>query len=316
MSCSPIGKYSDLTRYWSHGWNAYAKGCQDAQQWLKEGLMDALFPMMYFKGDQFYPFAIDWAEQSHGKIVAPGLGIYFLSPKEANWPISTITQEMEVLRQQGMGHAFFRGKFLTDDIKGIYGFTKRFNPSPALIPPMTWENADVPTAPSHLTIQGNSLLWEESNPDDSSPYILYNVYASRKCPVDVNDAKNLIVTRQTSTELHFSKSLEGWYFAVTAMDRYGNESAPKQSLELPSPKTVNTQLLTCDGYNVSLPDKGSVLDADMVAIETLQGKLITMLPYRGKTANVSHVKEGFYVMRSVNKKGKTHRLGFFQIKRG
>lgn len=315
MSCSPIGKYSDLSRYWSHGWNAYAKGCQDAQQWLKEGLMDELFPMMYFQGDQFYPFAIDWAEQSHGKIVAPGLGIYFLSPKEANWPISTITQEMEVLRQQGLGHAFFRGKFLTDDTKGIYGFTKRFNPSPALIPPMTWEHTALPTAPSRLSIQGNSLLWEESNLDDSSPYILYNVYASRKCPVDVNDAKNLIVTRQTSTELHFSMSLEGWYFAVTAMDRYGNESAPRQSHELPSPNTVNAQLLACDGNKVSLPDKGSVLDADMVAIETLQGKLVTMLPYRGKVADVSQVKEGFYVMRSVNKKGKTHRLGFFQIKR-
>ena len=315
MSCSPIGKYSDLSRYWSHGWNAYAKGCQDAQGWLKEGLMDELFPMMYFQGDQFYPFAIDWAEQSHGKIVAPGLGIYFLSPKEANWPLSTITQEMEVLRQQGLGHAFFRGKFLTDDTKGIYGYTKRFNTSPSLIPPMTWEHANAPTTPPRLSIQGNSLLWEESEKDDLSPYILYNVYASRECPVDVEDAKNLIATRLTSRELHFSKSVEGWYFAVTAMDRYGNESAPRQSHELPSAKTEKPQLLACDGYKVSLPDKGSVLDADMVAIETLQGKLITMRPYRGKVADVSQVREGFYVLRSVNKKGKTHRLGFFQIKR-
>ncbi|MBQ6210881.1 MAG: family 10 glycosylhydrolase [Prevotella sp.] len=315
MSCSPIGKYSDLSRYWSHGWNAYAKGCQDAQGWLKEGLMDELFPMMYFQGDQFYPFAIDWAEQSHGKIVAPGLGIYFLSPKEANWPISTITQEMEVLRQQGLGHAFFRGKFLTDDTKGIYGFTKRFNPSPALIPPMTWERATSPASPSHLSIKGHSLYWQESIANDGSPYLLYNVYASRECPVDVSKAQNLISTRQKATEIHFSKSIEGWYFAVTAMDRYGNESAPRQSHELPSASHTNAQLLACDGYKVSLPDKGSVLDADMVAIETLQGKLIAMRPYRGKTADVSQVREGFYVLRSVNKKGKTHRLGFFQIKR-
>ena len=31
MSCSPIGKADDLTRYWSHGWNARNAVCQDAQ---------------------------------------------------------------------------------------------------------------------------------------------------------------------------------------------------------------------------------------------------------------------------------------------
>ena len=67
MSCSPIGKFDDLSRYWSHGWNAYTKVAQDAQAWLKDGLMDELFPMMYFRGDQFFPFAIDWKElwQNH-----------------------------------------------------------------------------------------------------------------------------------------------------------------------------------------------------------------------------------------------------------
>ena len=41
--------------------------------------MDALFPMIYFRDNNFYPFAIDWQEQSHGKIVAPGLATYNLS---------------------------------------------------------------------------------------------------------------------------------------------------------------------------------------------------------------------------------------------
>ena len=44
MSCSPVGKYDDLSRYWSHGWNANTKVCQDAQGWLRDGLMDELFP--------------------------------------------------------------------------------------------------------------------------------------------------------------------------------------------------------------------------------------------------------------------------------
>lgn len=315
MSCSPIGKFDDLSRYWSHGWNAYSKGCQDAQGWLRDGLMDELFPMMYFKGDQFFPFAIDWAEQSHGKIVAPGLGIYFLSPREGNWSLSTITQEMEVLRQYGLGHAYFRGKFLTDDTKGIFGFAKRFCETPALIPPMTWANANPPTPPTSLKIQGGSLTWEGSVNQSGAPYILYNVYSSQQYPVDVNDARNLIAMRLTNTQIHFSKSIEDKYFAITAMDRYGNESAPLQSHQPKQTYSPKAELLTCNGYQVELPEKGSVLDADMVVIETLQGKPIAVLPYRGKTANVADIKEGFYVMKSLNNKGRTHRLGFFMIKR-
>ena len=315
MSCSPIGKFDDLSRYWSHGWNAYSKGCQDAQGWLRDGLMDELFPMMYFKGDQFYPFALDWAEQSYGKIVAPGLGIYMLSPREGNWSLSTITQEMEVLRQYGLGHTYFRGKFLTDDTKGIYGFAKRFCSTPALIPAMTWMNVTPPTAPSSMHIQGNSLTWEGSLNQSDAPYILYNVYSSHRYPVDINDARNLIATRLTNTQIHFSKSIEDRYFAITAMDRYGNESAPLQSHQPTQTYSSNAKLLTCNGYQVELPEKESVLDADMIVIETMQGKAIAVLPYRGKTVNISNIKEGFYVMKSLNKKGRTHRLGFFMIKR-
>ena len=315
MSCSPIGKFSDLSRYWSHGWNAYDKGCQDAQGWLRDGLMDELFPMMYFKGDQFFPFAIDWAEHSYGKIVAPGLGIYFMAPREGNWSLSTITQEMEVLRQYGLGYAYFRGKFLTDDTKGIYGFTKRFCNTPSLIPPMTWANVSPPTSPITMKIQGNSLYWDGSINKSDAPYILYNVYSSNQCPVDINDSRNLIASRLTNTQIHFSKSIEGKYFAVTAMDRYGNESEPLQSHQPEKVQMTNAQLLTCDGYQLELPHKESVLDADMVVIETLQGKMIALKPYQGKSANVSDVKEGFYELKSLNKKGKTHRLGFFMIKR-
>ena len=315
MSCSPIGKFSDLSRYWSHGWNAYDKGCQDAQGWLRDGLMDELFPMMYFKGDQFFPFAIDWAEHSYGKIVAPGLGIFFMAPREGNWSLSTITQEMEVLRQYGLGYAYFRGKFLTDDTKGIYGFTKRFCNTPSLIPPMTWANVSPPTSPITMKIQGNSLYWDGSINKSDAPYILYNVYSSNQCPVDINDSRNLIASRLTNTQIHFSKSIEGKYFAVTAMDRYGNESEPLQSHQPEKVQTTNAQLLTCDGYQLELPFKESVLDADMVVIETLQGKMIALKPYQGKSANVSDVKEGFYELKSLNKKGKTHRLGFFMIKR-
>ena len=94
MCCSPIGKFYNTNRYWSHGWNAYETVCQDAVAWLRDGLMDELFPMMYFRDNNFFPFALDWKERSHGRIVVPGLGIYFMSPCEKNWPLSDITREL------------------------------------------------------------------------------------------------------------------------------------------------------------------------------------------------------------------------------
>lgn len=132
LSCSPIGKADDLSRFWSHGWNAYDRVCQDATGWLHEGIMDNLYPMMYFRDNNFYPFAIDWKEQARGKDIAAGLGIYFLDPKEGSWQIGNVTRELYMLRRLGLGQAFFRTKFLLDNVQGIYDFLRTFNAYPAL----------------------------------------------------------------------------------------------------------------------------------------------------------------------------------------
>ena len=324
MSCSPIGKADDLRRYSSRGWNARTVVCQDAQEWLRTGVMDALFPMMYFRDNNFYPFAIDWQEQSFGRIVAPGLGTYMLNRHEGNWPLNVVTQELYVLRSLGLGHTHFRSKFLTDNTKGIYDFAKRFNQTPAVIPPMTWLSSAIPDAPKHFASQKNTdgtvtLSWqsEEASPRST----LYNIYASRTWPVDIDDARNIIATRLTDRYITLTPK-GNFFYAVTAVDRYGNESKPLQSVEREMPSrrrgmniAASADLLKCDGKRLTLPEKPSTLDAGAVCIETMQGKLVTSLPYVGKFADVSKVPEGFYQLRSVNKKGVTHRLGFFMIKR-
>ncbi len=307
MSCSPIGKFDDLSRYWSHGWNAYTKVCQDAQGWLRSGLMDQLYPMMYFRDNQFFPFAIDWAEQSSGKTIAPGLGIYFLNPREGNWRLSDVTREMQVLRQYGMGQTFFRGKFLTDNDQGIYDYVVQFNRHPALVPAMTWASNAVPDAPRDMKIGKNSLSWQ-----GRSPY--YNIYSSRTWPVNTDDGANLVATRRTGNSI--VTPTDGRYFAVTAMNEYGNESRPLQSHEVAEAPRIDVPLLACDGYRLTLPKKDHTLDAALVIIETLQGNAIDSHSYQGTTIDVSRVPNGYYVLKSLGRKGVTHRLGFFQVKRG
>lgn len=321
MSCSPIGKYKDLSRFSSYGWNAYERVCQDAQAWLRDGLMDALFPMMYFRGNQFYPFALDWSEQSYGRIVAPGLGIYFMSPDEKDWPLSDITREMLTLRHYGMGHAYFRSKFFTDNVKGIYDFAKEtFNRHPALIPPMTWESTTIPATPSALSRKKHSgdvgiLSWRPVDKDTTK--IMYNVYCSREYPVNTDDACNLMMARLQKTSIIIPRD-PSRYYAVTALDRYGNESKPLQEKHVkntaPATKLPNG-LLKCDGKTLRLPEKSNVLDASFITIETLQGHIVTTRPYKGSTTDVSRLPEGMYVLRSLGSKGVSHRLGHFIIRR-
>ena len=308
LSCSPIGKYDDLTRYRSGGWNARTAVCQDAQAWLREGLMDALFPMMYFKDNHFFPFAIDWQEHACGRIVCPGLGIYFLDPKEGKWTLDIVERQMHVLRQIGLGHAYFRSRFFTRNVKGIYDFGSRFDQTPALVPPMAWATSSVPTAPPRLSLQGTTLAWQPSKDDSGAPYLLYNVYASDTYPVDTDAPENLMAWRTIATTLQVPA---GYYYAVRAMNRYGIEGPATQ---LPAVIEEHRQglpmgerLIRLNQPMLRLPHPTG-LDADYIIIEDLQGRQVATYTWT-PTINLTDLPDGMYRLRSLGRKGRNHRVG-------
>lgn len=329
MSCSPIGKFDDLSRYWSHGWNAYTKVAQDAQAWLKDGLMDELFPMMYFRGDQFFPFAIDWKEHSYGKIIAPGLGIYFLDPKEGKWNISDITSELYHLRNIGEGHAFFRNKFLLDNHQGVYDFvTAHFNRYPALVPPMTWESNKRPQQPVTLCIEENegttTLRWDNSLQYEDgtaikTPSIYNNVYASNEYPVDVHDARNLILTRTTRRQLTTRTGNTPTYYAVTTTDGFGNESRAKQLNQTAVVKTTTRYgkacRLTTTGESIILPSSIHETDCQYLIVKNMQEQAVYITKPQNQEINIKKIKDGIYTLNCVNYKNIEHTLGTF-IKKG
>ena len=312
LSCSPIGKYDDLRRYRAGGWNARTAVCQDAQAWLRDGLMDALFPMMYFQGNNFFPFAIDWKEQSYGRIVVPGLGIYFLDPREGKWTLEQVQRQMSVSRELGLGHCYFRSKFFTDNVKGIYDFGCRFDATPALTPPMTWAGQHAPSEPQSLTLNGNTLSWGAANDSSDAPYLFYNIYASEDFPVDINKAENIMATRLTKTSLLVP--VNGKNYAVTAMNRYGQESTPAQLLLNAGSHYAAATISKTDGRTIALPQKDATLDAEFVIIETFDGRQVAIRPYT-QTLQVDDLSNGLYQLRSLGKKGRNHRIGFFILKR-
>jgi uncharacterized lipoprotein YddW (UPF0748 family) len=225
VSASPIGKYTDLQRYPSGGWNAYKAVAQEAQRWLATGVMDALFPMMYFRDNHFFPFAANWQEASDGKPVVPGLGIYLLSEK--NWSLDVFTREMEVIRGMQMGgQAYYRAKFLWTNPKGIYSFAR----DTYYMFPSVWRATEAkgvvaPKAPTGVAPDADGLLctlrWQSV--EDA---VVYCLYGSDTYPVDTEDVTNLIDAHVEGTVCTIPVEAGAYrYYAVTAKNRYGMESS-------------------------------------------------------------------------------------------
>ena len=337
MSCSPVGKYRDTRRYSSRGWNSFDAVYQDAQGWLREGIQDALFPMMYFTGDHFYPFAVDWQEGSYGRYVAPGLGIYFLHPQEKDWSLSVITRELHYLRRNGLsGQAFFRSKFLTDNTKGLYDYLQQtFYPHPALPPAYPWLDPTPPSTPEGFTEtpiddQLTELRWHPStdraagSQAKASPNVRYNVYASYDYPVDITKGENLIATALSEPRYIYNRRYPEHYglnLAVTAMDRCGNESEPAQlgkerqttaqhTGERPNPRPLpgEEHYMPHDGRTLSLPD----LETEFYLITDITGQYVTSGPYR-RQVDITRLRPGVYTVRTLQKRGISRRIGDFKI---
>ena len=245
LSCSPIGKFRDTRRYPSGGWNAYHAVAQDAKLWIKEGWMDILMPMMYFRGNHYFPFALDWQEDSYGRCIASGLGVYLIDRKQKDWPRSIIESEIEFCRANGLGgQVFFRSRFVTSNPKGIYDVLKNnLYYTKALVPQLTGNNTPTPAAPTEASItatsSGTTLAWRGN--DENCQYV---VYRSNQYPVDINNGSCIYATGVDKPSITISVPYpEGLmpYYAVTAINRYGAESEPLElnkphkSIEVPLP---------------------------------------------------------------------------------
>lgn len=231
MTCAPVGKYADLPRASSFGWNARDAVSQDAQLWLKEGIMDWLIPMMYFDGKHFYPFIANWVQESYGHPVVPGLGVYLLAPDQKNWSGEVVRRQMNVSRSLGCpGIGFFRSKFLLDNHKGVYDFTREFFRQPALTPASTWLDATPPAAPAVTpTLKSGFVVSLDWSPVIDATPIVYNVYHEYPDGRMEMLAHHLKTTHYDYAPAICSSVYDKLY--VRAMDAYGNES-PLQPVQV------------------------------------------------------------------------------------
>ena len=100
----------------------------------------------------------------------------------------------------------------------------------------------------------------------------------------------------------------------SAMNRYGIESTPAQLLLNVGKRYAAPTISKTDGRPIALPEKGTILDAEFVIVETLDGRQVALRPYSA-FLSVDGLPNGIYQLRSLGRKGRNHRIGFFSIKR-
>lgn len=312
LSCSPVGKYADLPRQSSMGWNARDAVCQEAQAWLEEGIMDELFPMMYFDGIHFYPFAADWTEHAAGRIVAPGLGIYFLSPEMKDWDLDAVRRQLYFLRTIGAGGAaFYREHFLSDNVKGLCDFLEQdFYRQPALQPPMVWADSLPPSAPhACLSRRGYALelRWTAATDNTKGAPVRYRIYRCGADTISLQDARLLAEVKDTTeyTIIPLLPKLLYSRYAVTAVDAFGNESPVSQTIALDIPETPTYPVTH---GKLPVPDYGT--DTELLLVADAKGRAVQAL-VRRDTINVSHLKSGLYELQAMDRRGKKHYLLHF-----
>lgn len=229
VSCAPLGKFDDLTRYSSLGWNAYDAVFQDAQAWVRDGVMDILFPMLYFKGNNFYPFVLDWQENSHGRHIVPGIGIYRLLPEYGGWPLLELERQMSTSRTAGTaGTAMFRAQHVTGCGYGAY--LKVYH-TPAFVPPMEWGPGKAPSVPGILSVKRDcasmTVEWSAVQGAEGEPPVRYNVYGSLGDSVCVGNITHLLAASLATPSFCWQcRTYGALTLAVTSVDAYGRESAP------------------------------------------------------------------------------------------
>lgn len=183
ISVAPLGKLRRLDELGRpHGWTAYDDVYQDVETWAKQGLVDFVVPMMYYKDYLYEPFLKDWQDRLGRYImVIPGLAPYRVDSSEKHpWSPEIIHEQIHLARKYGLsGVSMFREGSIGPRQPYLRTLIQRAFKYPALVPPVARGRATKPGQPHnlHLKIKGRQMLLSWEMPSRQRANITYRVWA-------------------------------------------------------------------------------------------------------------------------------------------
>lgn len=200
-------------------------GC-DARKWLAKGWVDYLAPQLYWRDQprkQSFSALLAWWRQQGSRPVWPGIATTRIqSSEDPGRPASEITRQVDLSRNIGKnwaGHIHWSVKGLTQNRGGISNLLAQgAYAQPALVPPMPWVNQNAPARPAaSASGNGNSVRVSlQSGDRGTARYAIQGRFG--------RSWRMLRVVPAGAGTVDIGGVPEA--LAVSAVDRYGNISAP------------------------------------------------------------------------------------------
>jgi len=218
---SPFGIWRPGNPPQIQGQDAFAKLFADSRLWLAKGWVDYFAPQLYWsigQPAQSFPVLLGWwtAQNTRGRHLAPGID----STKVGHlWPASELINQIRLTRiQTGVsGHihwnmgALMRNRALDGMLQhGLYA-------QPALSPPSPWLHDQAPSKPTLAVTQApRRLTWAEGAKEEVWLWALQTRKRKEWTTKVLPSATRVLSLASATPEV----------IAITAIDRYGNASAP------------------------------------------------------------------------------------------
>jgi len=204
--------------------DSYEQLACDSRKWLKNGWVDYLAPQLYWRispQKQSFPTLLTWWREQGARPVWPGIATERIgSSEDRGRTASEIINQIDLTRKIGNnwnGHIHWSVKSLVHDRGGIATLLAHTYTQPSAIPPMPWLSNRAPAAPGvSATLQGADTVvrWV---PDGSAAKIAVQARVGPAWRT-----VRILPASATSITLPRADAI-----AVTALDRFGNASAPK-----------------------------------------------------------------------------------------
>lgn len=243
---SPFGIWrnqsSDAAGSATNGLQSFSDVFADSRKWIEQQWVDYLTPQIYwsigFSAANYAILAPWWNNQAYGRHIYSGQAVYKIAvDADANWNNpSQINNQIRLNRTYSnvQGSAFFRTRFFaTNPLQFRDSLRQHVYTKPALLPVMPWRDNTAPQAVTNVTATVNSnhvqLSWTKPPPatnelDKVKQFVIYRFNSAGVNLNDVNAIQQITPNDETTIFNDSNLAPAVYYYVVTSLDRFHNES--------------------------------------------------------------------------------------------
>ncbi len=269
----------------------YSAVFADSKKWLQEGWVDYIEPQVYWyigqTGSDYKVLIPWWNNQANGRHIYIGMAGYKVGT--TGWTSrSQVPDQVRMNRSEAYPNIYGQAIYNTISLKNNTlnfrdSLRERFYQHPSLQPLMPWRDNTPPMSPTALSAVKYAedsivLYWTQPAATDNEldKAKRYVIYRSENQDVDINNANNILAITNDVAK-YADKTIEAgvvYYYAVTALDRFQNESSTT-NIATYAPPTI-----TCPGNQIlSLDAACTVLVPDYTSMAVINNGMVGSAPY-------------------------------------